>query len=120
MVPTRYYFPSTGHPGGGESFPTQGLRCESRASEGQETSPHGFVDGVQAWLVVAGDEKLEGRIEVEKVLSHEARSNLVAAGQCLDLCFIPASPFLGLIDAVFAYGCMRETTRQILGCWKAA
>jgi hypothetical protein len=53
-------------------------------------------------------------------LSHEARSNLVAAGQCLDLCFIPASPFLGLIDAVFAYGCMRETTRQILGCWKAA
>src|SRR5262249_13382789 len=28
----------------------------------QEASPHGFVHGVQAWLMVAGDEELEGGV----------------------------------------------------------
>jgi len=45
----------------------------------QEAAAHGFVDSVQAGLMVAGDEQLEGRIEVEKVLPHEPCGDLVAA-----------------------------------------
>src|SRR5262245_19482228 len=52
---------------------------------------------MQARLMVAGDEELEGGDEVEKVLPHEACSDLVAAGQCLDFGFVPAPAFLGFL-----------------------
>ena len=39
------------------------------------------------WLPT--DEQLEGRHEVEKVLPHEARGDLVAAGERLDLGLVP-------------------------------
>ena len=48
-------------------------------------------------LVVAADEQLEGRHEVEEVLPHEARGDLVAAGQRLDLGFVPAAALLRLL-----------------------
>ena len=47
--------------------------------------------------MVADDEKFEGRLEVEVVLPHEARGDPVAAGQRLDLGFVPAAAFLRLL-----------------------
>ena len=52
----------------------------------------------QSRLVVAADEQLERRGEVEEVLPHEPGGNLVAAGQCLDLGFVPTPAFLGFLS----------------------
>ena len=46
------------------------------------------------WL--PADHQLELRQVIEEVLAHEARRDLVAAGQRLDLGFGPAPTFLGL------------------------
>ena len=60
----------------------------------QQAPPHGFVDAAEPRLVVAGDEQLEGRHEVEEVLPHEAGGDPVAAGQRLDLGLVPAAALL--------------------------
>ena len=60
-----------------------------------ETPPDSFVHRAKARLVVAGDDQLEGGDELEKVLPHEPRADLVAAGKRLDLCFGPAPALLG-------------------------
>ena len=47
--------------------------------------------------MVADDEQLELRHEVEEVLPHEARGYLVAPGHRLDLGLVPSSALLGLL-----------------------
>src|SRR5262249_23907704 len=44
--------------------------------------------------MVAGDKQLEGRREVEEILSHEPRGDFVSACQCFDFGFIPAPALL--------------------------
>src|SRR5262245_32484049 len=47
--------------------------------------------------MVARDEELEGGVVVEEVLAHETRGDLVAAGQRLDLRFIPTPALLSFL-----------------------
>src|SRR5262245_56908182 len=47
--------------------------------------------------MVAGDKEFEGGFEVEEVLPHEARGDLVAAGECFDFGFVPAPALLRLL-----------------------
>jgi hypothetical protein len=53
---------------------------------------HRFVDVADGGLVVARHEQLELREELEEVLAHEARRDLVATGEVLDLGLGPAPP----------------------------
>ena len=72
------------------------LRDGDRERNQVEAAADGLVHRAQAGLVVAADHQLELRQIVEEILAHEARRNLVAAGQRLDLGFGPAPTFLGL------------------------
>ena len=56
----------------------------------------GFVDAAQARLVVAGDQQLEPRHELEEVLAHEPGSDLVTASQGFQLALGPAAALFGL------------------------
>jgi hypothetical protein len=58
--------------------------------------PHGLVNVADGGLVVAGNDELELRDELEEVLAHETRGDFVPAGQRLELAFGPASSLLGL------------------------
>ena len=60
----------------------------------EQAPPHRFVHGAEARFMVAGDEQLEGRHEVEKVLPHEAGRQPITAGQGLDLGLVPAASLL--------------------------
>ena len=61
-----------------------------------QPAPHGFIDGADRRLVVAGDDQLELRDELEEVLAHEAGGDLVAAGQRLEPALGPAPALFGL------------------------
>ena len=61
-----------------------------------QPAPHRLVDVADGGLVVAGDDELELRHELEEVLAHEAGGDLVAAGQRLELALGPAPALLGL------------------------
>ena len=81
----------------GESRVALGRRDLHGERHQQQAPAHGLVDVAQPRLVVAADEQLERRHEVEEVLAHEARGDLVAAGQRLDLGFVPAPALLRLL-----------------------
>ena len=74
-----------------------GDRDLHRERHQQHTPAHGFVDAVEPRLVVTADEQLELRGEVEEVLPHEPGGDLVAAGECFDLGFVPAPAFLSFL-----------------------
>ena len=60
-----------------------------------QPAPDCLVDRPQTRLMIAGDQQLELRSVLEKILSHEARGDLIAAGQRLDLALGPTSAFFG-------------------------
>src|SRR6516162_1094979 len=62
-----------------------------------QSPPDRFVHRREAGLVVAGDDDLVRRIEVEVVLPHEATGERIAAGQHLEFGFVPTSPFLSFL-----------------------
>src|SRR5262245_50165678 len=68
-----------------------------REWDDEHAPAHGLIDAAQSWPMVTNDKQLEGRDEVEEVLPHEARGNLVAAGEHLDLGLVPASALGGLL-----------------------
>jgi hypothetical protein len=53
-----------------------------------------FVDASERGFVVASDQQLELRFELEEVLSHVAGDDLIAAGELLYLAFGPAAAML--------------------------
>ena len=61
-----------------------------------EPPPDRLVNGVEAGLVVARDQELELRLELEEVLAHEAGFDALAACEGLDPAFGPAPALLGL------------------------
>src|SRR5580704_91306 len=73
-----------------------GGRNGDRERHHVQSPSHGFVDSSDGGLVVAGNDELELRHELEEVLAHEAGGDLVPAGQCLELAFGPTPPLLGL------------------------
>jgi hypothetical protein len=50
----------------------------------QQAATHAFIDGAQVGLMVAGDNQLMCRLEIEEVLPHEPAGEFVLAGQCFD------------------------------------
>ena len=58
--------------------------CCKRRAEGDEVqaTTHRLVDRVQRRLMVADDDELEARSELEEVLPHEARADQLATGRC--------------------------------------
>jgi hypothetical protein len=59
-----------------------------------ESPPNCFINRAESGLVVTGDQKLELRCELKKILPHESCSDLVAACQGLDLALSPPPAFL--------------------------
>jgi len=59
--------------------------------------PDSFVDAVQRRLVISGDQDFELRDVLEKILTHEPGGDGIAAGQRLDLAFVPAAPAFGFL-----------------------
>src|ERR1051326_9371281 len=62
----------------------------------KQTTSNGFVKGAQTGFVIASDDQLEVRNELEEITAHESRSNFVPAGQRLDFRFSPPSTILCL------------------------
>ena len=76
----------------------------------QHAPTHRFVDVFEPRLVVAGDEQLELRHKIKKVLPHETCGYLVAAGQGLDLGFVPAPSLLGFLGDDETVACSLATS----------
>ena len=49
-----------------------------------------------ARFMVPGEQQFELRHELEKILPHESRRDLVTSGERFDFAFIPPATFLGL------------------------
>ena len=72
--------------------------CHNKGNE-MQSPPHCLVYRPYCGLVVANDDQLEPRRELEKILAHESRSNPIAAGHQLELAFGPTASLLSLGDA---------------------
>ena len=72
------------------------LRRNCRGERHQVEPPaHCLVHCPQARLVISGDEQLELRGKLKKILPHETRCDSVAASQRFQFAFRPATPIFG-------------------------
>ncbi len=58
--------------------------------------PDALINSAKPGLVIAGNDQFEPGREVEKILPHEPRGDLISAGELLDFGFGPFAAFFRL------------------------